>query len=307
MTTNPSESTQYRGIFGIPATPFHEDETLDTRSLESVLNFSVENGCHGIVMPVMASEYQSLTDSERRQVFDITTKVVDSRIPTVAGVTGVSNIHSIELARYAEGSGFDSVIAMPPHSLKPTTSEVLEFFEQLSDAVNIPIWIQNHSLGAPLSAAQLSELCENVENVDYIKEETALAGQLASVLLEQAGDAVKGVMGGMGCKFLVSEFNRGMCGNMPASHFGDIHSRIWNLLEDGDEAGAREIQTRMAPLNNYESLYGQSAFKEILFRRGVIASTTTRSPGRKSLDEYDLAEYDVLLAGIDDLLIWKAS
>ena len=72
MVTN--SINQYRGIYGIPATPFNEDETLDVRSLESVLNFSVENGCHGIVMPVMASEYQSLTDVERRKIFDVTTK-----------------------------------------------------------------------------------------------------------------------------------------------------------------------------------------------------------------------------------------
>lgn len=307
MTNNSTELGQFRGIYGIPATPFHDDDTLDLSSLESVLDFSVENGCHGIVMPVMASEYQSLTDTERRQVFDITTRVVDNRIPTVAGVTGVSNIHSIELAKYAEGAGFDSVIAMPPHSMQPSTAEVLIFFEQLSDALNIPIWIQNHSLGAPLNAAQLVELCENVENVDYVKEETVFAGQLTTELLSRAGDSVKGVMGGMGCKFLVSEYKRGMCGNMPASHFGDIHSKIWNLLEAGDEAGAREIHTRMAPLNNFESLYGMRAFKEVLLRRGVITSPTTRSPGKRNLDAHDMAELDVLLAGIDDLLIWKAS
>ena len=47
MASNPTD--QYRGIYGITATPFNEDETLDIRSLESVINFSVENGCHGIV------------------------------------------------------------------------------------------------------------------------------------------------------------------------------------------------------------------------------------------------------------------
>lgn len=306
MTTKSSD--QYRGIYGIPATPFNEDETLDVRSLESVLEFSVDNGCHGIVMPVMASEYQALTDTERRQVFDITTKVVANRIPTVAGVSGISNIHSIELAKYAEGAGFDSVIAMPPFNIdRPSTDEVLSFFELLSEVVDIPIWIQNHSLGAPLSATQLAELCENVENVSYVKEETVFAAQLTTALLDQAGESVKGVMGGMGCKFLISEYNRGMTGNMPASHFGDIHSKIWDLLEDGDEDGAREIHTRMAPLNNFESLYGMNAFKEVLVRRGVITSSTTRSPGRKVLDKYDLAEYDTLLASISDLMIWKAS
>jgi len=306
MTNN--SSVQYRGIYGIPATPFNDDETLDVRSLKSVLEFSVDNGCHGIVMPVMASEYQALTDTERRQVFDITTKVVANRIPTVAGVSGISSIHSIELAKYAEGAGFDSIIAMPPFNIsRPSTAEVLTFFEQLSDAVNIPIWIQNHSLGAPLSAVQLAELCENVENVSYVKEETVFAAQLTTALLDQAGDSVKGVMGGLGCKFLISEYNRGMCGNMPASHFGDIHSKIWDLLEAGDEAAAREIHTRMAPLNNFESLYGMRAFKEVLYRRGVISSPTTRTPGKQELDRFDLAEYDALLASIDDLLIWKAS
>lgn len=306
MVSNPSDA--YRGIYGIPATPFNEDESLDVRSLESVLEFSVDNGCHGIVMPVMASEYQSLTDTERKTVFDLTTKVVANRIPTVAGVSGISNIHSIELAKYAEGAGFDSVIAMPPFNIsRPSTGEVLTFFEKLSDAVNIPIWIQNHTLGAPLSAAQLAELCENVENVSYVKEETVFAAQLTTQLLNLAGDSVKGVMGGMGCKFLISEYNRGMTGNMPASHFGDIHSKIWNLLEAGDEDAAREIHTRMIPLNNFESLYGMRAFKEILYRRGVITSPTTRSPGKKELDSYDLAEYDKLLASIEDLMTWKAS
>ncbi|MDA1280581.1 MAG: dihydrodipicolinate synthase family protein [Chloroflexi bacterium] len=302
-----SKSRQFRGIYGIPATPFLEDDTLDIRSLEAVLHFSVENGCHGIVMPVMASEYQSLTDDERKLIFEFTTKIVDRRIPTVAGVTGISNAHSIGLAKHAQDAGFDSVIAMPPHSAKPSTAEVLVFFEQLSDALNIPIWIQNHSAGAPLSADQLAELCEKVENVSYVKEETQFAGQLTTALLEQAGHSVKGVMGGMGCKFLVAEYNRGMCGNMPASHYGDIHSKIWELLEIGDQSRAREIHTRMAPLNNWESLYGMRAFKEVLFRRGVITSPTTRSPGKKSLDKYDMAELDALLATIDDMFTWKAS
>ena len=48
---------KFRGIFGIPVTPFNNDESIDYKSLEKVINFTVENGCNGIVMPVMASEY----------------------------------------------------------------------------------------------------------------------------------------------------------------------------------------------------------------------------------------------------------
>ncbi|SVC94327.1 uncharacterized protein METZ01_LOCUS347181, partial [marine metagenome] len=47
------------------------------------------------------------------------------------------------------------------------------------------------------------------------------------------------------------------------------------------------------------------AFKEVLYRRGVIASPTIRSPGKKHLDKYDMHELDTLLASIDDLMTWK--
>ena len=114
-------------------------------------------------------------------------------------------------------------------------------------------------------------------------------------------------MGGAGCKYLIADYSRGMCGNMPASHYGDVHSRIWNLLEAGDEHIAREIHTRMAPLNNFESLFGVRAFKEVLYRRGVITSTTNRSLGKKHLDVYYLSELDTLLTSIDDLLTWKVA
>ena len=34
--------TDFRGIFAIPPTPFNTDETLDTKGLDSVLNFTVD-------------------------------------------------------------------------------------------------------------------------------------------------------------------------------------------------------------------------------------------------------------------------
>jgi 4-hydroxy-tetrahydrodipicolinate synthase len=255
----------------------------------------------------MASEYQSLTDVERRKIFDVTVKIVNGRVPTVAGVTGVSNIHSIELAKYAQDAGFDSVITMPPHSLKPSNSENLTYFDQLDAALKIPIWIQNHPAGVTLSAPQVIQICETFENIRYVKQEGPSAGHVATALIDHETKSVEGVMGGAGCKYLIADYNRGMCGNMPASHYGDIHSKIWNLLEQGEETSAREIHTRMTPLNNFESgLHGMRAFKEVLYRRGVITTPTIRSPGKKYLDKYDVHELDTLLASIDDLMTWKA-
>jgi len=296
---------QLRGIFGIPATPFNEDETIDLRSLESVLHFTVDCGCHGMAVPIMASEYQSLTDDERRLIVETAVRVVDGRIPIVAGVSGASNIHSIALARHAEGAGADAVIALPPVSLPPSLTEVERFYRELGEAVGVPVFIQNHAAGYPLSGEALAKICRENPNVTYIKEETRFAGRTATRAMELAGDACLGVMGGMSCRFLISEYRRGECGNMPGSHWGDVVSVIWNRLEAGDEASARRMHARLLPLLNFELMNGMPAFKEVLVRRGVIATGTVRSPGRHDLDRHDVEELDVLMAGIDDLLTWR--
>jgi len=299
-------SKQLRGIYGIPATPFNQDETLDRKGLESVLRFTVESGCQGMAVPIMASEYQSLTDEERRLVVETAVRVVDGRIPVVAGVTGVSNVHAIELARHAEGAGADAVIAMSPFSAPSAPGETERFFQEISRAIGIPVFIQNHLVAGGLGPEALAKICRDNPNVSYIKEETRFAGRQATRTMELAGDACAGIMGGMSCRHLVAEFRRGMCGNMPGSHWGDVVSVVWNKLEEGDEAGARENLTRLQPLLNFELMGGMVAFKEVLVRRGVIASNTVRSPGAHPLDRHDMEELTALLAGIDDLLTWKS-
>jgi len=300
-----TKATQYRGIFGIPATPFKDDETLDRKSLESVLHFTVESGCHGVVMPVMASEFSTLTDTERRMVIEATIRVVNHRIPVVAGVSGIGNAHSIELARYAEGAGAEAVIAMPPHGRPPSYDEVRRFYELLGAAIKIPIFIQNHNQGARLNAEQLAGLCRDVANVDYVKEETTYAAQVGSKLLELAPAHCRGVMGGGSGRYILMEYARGFCGNMPASHFGDPMSKLWNLLESGKAAEAGELYRRMLPLIVFEGIYGIEAFKAVLVKRGIIASATVRSPGRHSMDPQDMAELVRLLAEVGDLLTWR--
>jgi dihydrodipicolinate synthase/N-acetylneuraminate lyase len=300
-------ASKMRGIYGITATPFNEDESLDLESLDRVVNFTVESGCHGVVMPVMASEYHTLSDDERKAVIVRTVKAVAGRVPMVAGVSGVSNLHSIGFARFAQDVGADSVIAIPPNSRPTNPGEVLRFFEELNNAVSIPIWIQNHNLGGGLNAAQLTEICTSFENVSYVKEETTFAGHVTTQLLEAAGDRCDGVMGGGSCRNVISEFHREMCGNMPASHFGDPMSKMWDLLDSGDVSGATEVHRRLLPLINFEAIYGVAAFKAVLHSRGLIASTVARGPGRASLDRQDHEELAMLLADIDDLLTWKPS
>jgi 4-hydroxy-tetrahydrodipicolinate synthase len=256
-------------------------------------------------MPVMVSEFEVLTDEERKEIVETTVSVVAGRVPVVAGVTGVANAHSIGLAKHAQDAGVDAVIAMPPHSRATTESEVVRFFHELGAAVDLPVFVQNFGGAYAMPTPTLAKLVHDVPNVSYVKEEGSEPLQAATRIIEAAGDDILGVMGGFGARMLIDEWRRGEAGNMPASHYGDVHSRIWNLLEEGDEKGARAIYERILPLVLHDNLM---VIKEIFVRRGVIANNTMRSPyGITAPDRHGWDEIDYLRAQASDLFTWKKS
>jgi 4-hydroxy-tetrahydrodipicolinate synthase len=108
-------------------------------------------------------------------------------------------------------------------------------------------------------------------------------------------------MGGMAGRFLLDEYRRGACGTMPACEVTDVHVAIWNALEAGDPARARELHNRLIPLLNIEWMYGAAVYKEVLYRRGIIASPALRGPGALLLDEFDHQELDAILADVGQL------
>jgi len=307
MTTNP----QFRGVYAIPVTPFNNDLSVDWDSLRKCVEFSVEAGAHGIVVPVNASEGPFLTDTERKQVLKVAIEVVDGAVPIVGGVSGTSTTQSVDLTRNAAELGADSVMAMPPNGA--TSSIMWDHFAAIAEAGQLPVWIQNNKppAGPIVPTDMMVRMLNEVEHVDYVKEESNLPGQVMTELFEKAGGAIRGVMGGMGGRYLVDEYRRGSCGTMPAGHITDAHARLWDALEAGgtDADGlqvvtdeARYIWERMIPSLNFEFMFGANAYKAAYWRRGIIKTPKTRIPANKLLDKFDYEELDRILDRMSDLL-----
>ncbi|HAG55278.1 MAG: dihydrodipicolinate synthase family protein [SAR202 cluster bacterium] len=307
MTTNP----QFRGVYAIPVTPFNDDLSVDWDSLRKCVEFSVEAGAHGIVVPVNASEGPFLTDTERKQVLKVAIEVVDGAVPVVGGVSGTSTTQSVDLTRNAAELGADSVMAMPPNGA--TSSIMWDHFAAIAEAGQLPVWIQNNKppAGPIVPTDMMVRMLNEVEHVDYVKEESNLPGQVMTELFEKAGGAIRGVMGGMGGRYLVDEYRRGSCGTMPAGHITDAHARLWDALEAGgtDADGlqvvtdeARYIWERMIPSLNFEFMFGANAYKAAYWRRGIIKTPKTRIPANKLLDKFDYEELDRILDRMSDLL-----
>lgn len=292
----------FRGIFVIVVTPFTEDLLLDEESLRREVDFCIRAGAQGLVGPANASEFATLSDDERKRWLEVVIDEAKGRIPVIATTTSGHKIPAVTLSRYAQEMGADGIMAMPPHVLHPDAEGCYDYYKALSANLEIPIFIQNYigPIGTPMSNELVARMCRELPRVDYIKEETLPEPRQISRTLAAAGDACKGVFGGQGGIYLLDEWRRGACGNMPAGQVADIHVDIWNKLEAGDEKDARSLYYESLPLINFERMHGVATYKHVLKRRGIFQTTCSRGPGM-FLDEMDLKELDSIWERVSPL------
>ncbi len=296
--------TNYRGIFSIAQTPFDEDGALLWGDLERTFDWVIRAGAHGLVWPVMASEFNVLSFPERLEGARRAVDVAAGRVPVVIGVADTSQAGAVALAEAAARAGADGVIAMPPWATKLGSHALVEaYYRAIAEAAGVPVFIQNVSppLGSSLPGRFVVELCERIPLVQYLKEEKDPKGQALSEVLAPHSPAVKGVFSGSQCGYIIADHARGVCGSMPAAHMADVDAQIWELLEAGQiEAARRMHKDKMVLESTVSSLRGGwLSSKEVLRRRGVISCAALRNQGPLVLDDVDEAQLTYALGLVE--------
>ena len=268
-------SASFHGIFTILASPFREaDLSLDMDDLRREVDFCLAGGAHGIVYPVMASEFHTLDDEERLPAVEAVIQRVAGQTPVMVGVTGLNDAHSLRLARHAQESGADAVIAMAPSGGQAPE----RFYEALDAAVDLPICVQNHAFGGLLPVETVVSLARASDNIAYIKEEGTPPLTRLEQAVEQGSDCVKGIFGGRAGVQFTEELRRGAVGNMPSCDWTDVQVRIFNLWDEGQRDQAEDLERRLLPaLIMKQAAHGTRLAKATLKLRGVIRSDATRA------------------------------
>jgi 4-hydroxy-tetrahydrodipicolinate synthase len=296
-----SNSGTWRGIFTIPPTPFDEQGEIDVDSLRSAVEFSVEVGSHGIVHPVMASSFFTLSDAERLEMIPSVVRQVDGRCPVVIGVSGVCTQSSVAFARAAREAGADAVIAMPPYIQRYSDDDILRHFEAISDVAGLPIFVQNADNWHPVNLELLLRLAREVEHVHYVKEEVRPAHHSIGAIIEADEPNIWGVFGGDGCANLFVELRRGAVGNMPAADFADICVQMFNLYDSGKTDEAEAMHRRLMPL-----IQRSGPWNEVLAKRGIIRCAKTRALETfKPVDDQDRRERDAFWPELEAAFTWQ--
>ena len=283
------------GIIPILVTPFDAAGMIDTASLRRIIDFQLSAGVHGIGV-ALGSEIFKLSEVERGDVVRVVVEQVAGRVPVVINTGANGTDLAIMYSRCAEEAGADAVMVMPPSFVAPNADETLAYFRAISDAVTIPIVIQDTQTTpvAPALAMRIGEQCRNAR---YIKVEGLPLPSRVAQMKAVAGDTLT-IFGGAGGDYVLEEFQRGSVGTMPSCSLPEEFVALWNLSQAGAwDAAERIFMERILPLNRLAS-GGFGTFyhvhKHVLHRRGVITDPTVRAP-TTPLDSTTMRELDSLL------------
>jgi 2-keto-3-deoxy-L-arabinonate dehydratase len=301
---------QFRGIFPIVNTTFHDDGRIDLESQRRLVRFLIDSGAHGLGLFGNASEGYALGEDERRQLLKVIVEENAGAVPLISSSGHTGTDVAVALSREAEAAGANALMVLPPYYMKPDAEGIYHYFREISNAVGIPIMVQDAPLmtQVPMGPDLLARMGREIEQVKLVKVEAPPTSPKVSKLRALAGDSLV-LFGGLNGHFLLEELARGAVGTMPGCDMTDAFVAVWDAWTAGDQAAARDRFRRMLPLIRYELQpgYGVAVMKQNLFDAGIIASPRVRHPTR-TLDATDIAEIRAIRADLDLLAFrWAAA
>ena len=284
MSLSGKTSTRpYRGVFPVAPTIFDDGGKLDLEGQKRAIDFMIDAGSDGICILANFSEQFVLTDGERESVMTTVLDHVAGRVPVIVTTSHFSTEICAERSRRAEAAGAAMVMIMPPFfgaTLRVSEAGIYDFFRKVSDAIGIPIMIQDAPMaGTPLSAPFLARMAKEIANVSYFKIEIAGTAAKLRDLIALGQDAIEGPWDGEEAITLIADLDAGATGAMTGGAYPDGIRQIIDPYFAGDKEKAAAAYERWLPLINYENRQcGLLAAKVLMTEGGVIRSEAVRHP-----------------------------
>jgi len=273
----------YRGVFPVVPTIFGEDGAIDLPGQLRAVDFMIEAGSQGLCILANFSEQFSLSDDERVLLMNAILEHVGGRVPVIVTTTHFSSRVCAQRSRAAQDAGAAMVMVMPPYhgaTVRAGEPAIHEFFRTVSDALTIPVMIQDAPVaGTPLSASFLARMAREIPNIRYFKIETAGVAAKLRALIEEGGSAVEGPWDGEEAITLMPDLEAGATGAMTGGGYPDGIRQVTDAWFAGRRADAAAAYERWLPLINYENRQcGLIAAKALMREGGVVRSEAVRQP-----------------------------
>jgi 4-hydroxy-tetrahydrodipicolinate synthase len=229
-------------------TPFTRSGALDEAGVRRLARRQIEAGIHFLVPCGTTGETPTLTPAERLRVVEIVVAEAKGRVPVLAGAGGYNTHEVIESARRLKKAGADGILSVTPYYNKPTPEGLYQHYRAIAEAIELPIIVYNvpGRTGCNVDPATLIRL-STVPHIAGVKEASGNVTQMCEICAGVPEDFI--VLSGDDALTLplMAVGGRGIV-SVSANEIPAEMSRMVELAEQGDFAGARAIHQRLLPL-----------------------------------------------------------
>lgn len=264
-----------RGLYPIMETPFTTDDKLDTDVLAAEVAFINRGQVNGMIWPVFASSWSTLSDAERIEGAE--TILSANKGKRAAAAIAVQNMQwdvatSVRYAKHAAAHGADAIVAIPPNNgWNVSDQDVIDYYKTIGAATDLPLIVQTRGT---VSVPLMLELFRQVPTMRATKDEVGDPLKRISELIQGTNNkiAVWAAGGGTGDR-LMEELPLGFVGLCPTPQYSDLLQQAQELYWAGKQ---REAFDMWARVQGFAALPGATAY--MLVARGVFKESTQSRP-----------------------------
>jgi len=238
------------GIIPPMTTPFNADGELDEVATKAQVRWLVDQGVHGLAAGGSTGEGHTLDPEELRRLVAVVAEETAGRVPVIAGIIVDSTRDAIRRGRAVADLGVAALQVTPVHYLfRPDDDAMLTHFRAIAEATELPVIIYNVVPWSYLSPALLCQIMAEVPGVIGVKQSAGDLKLLADLLLQaRPQDRIFSAIDAL----LYPSFALGAHGSIAAilSAAPKACVALWDAVQAGDHATARDLHRRLLPLWN---------------------------------------------------------
>ncbi|MEU0217767.1 4-hydroxy-tetrahydrodipicolinate synthase [Streptomyces sp. NPDC006265] len=276
-----SDPSAIRGSIAPAITPFTSDGAVDHDSLRALIRFQLESGSHGISLGGSTGEPSSQSVSERIAGMRTAVEEIGDRVPFLPGTGSHKLDETLELTAAAADLGADAALVITPYYARPTQEALYQWYAIVArEFPDLPIVAYNvpSRTAVDIAPETVKRLFTDFENFVGVKETTKDFEHFSRVL-HACGRSLL-VWSGIEllCLPLLALGGAGFVSAVANLAPGAV-ARMYELWEEGDFDGARDLHYRLHPLVDLLFVETNPApAKWVLHQQGRIASPHVRPP-----------------------------
>ena len=273
MKTNPFVGT---GVALI--TPFNEDYSVDYKTLENIVEFTLSNGADFLVALGTTSEAPVLTQEEKADVLKTIIKTANHRCPIMLGMGGNNTMSLIDSIKNQDFKGVDGILSVVPYYNKPNQRGMKAHFEAVADNSPVPVVLYNvpGRVGVNLQSSTCVELAKH-PNIVAVKEASGNLQQIMEILRDKpddfdllsGDDGITQPMMALGAKGVIS---------VAANGYPEMFCKMVTAMLNDDSETALKLHYKMLKMNNLIFADGNPAGIKSLMSSRNLCKNILRLP-----------------------------